>query len=237
MKSTTVLVLSAVFGAAVGFAPTPARRPSTSLSFFGNNGNKSSGSSRSSPLADEAVGIYTDKLLNRGGRSKFFFEEWGVPAGARSTPYAGAPQPNAKAETDTIFARDAKDLTDTFNALASIYGDEEALAMVKIQPNVLSFTRTNFAPALEAFGEKFGYDESKEMIQRNPGLLATTPVAAEASDDLTMKMSYVIDVTRPLGKAGPITIALLLMIPVIEGVTGVTRGDLLASLLGGGAAL
>lgn len=234
MKST-ILILSTVVGTAFGFSPVPttSARPSTSLSFFGNK-KASASTSKSSPLCDEAVEIYTDKFLSRKeGRKKFFFENWGVPSSAYSA-YRG---PESERTNDTIFDREAKDLADTFNVLASLYGDEEALDMVKIQPGVLSFNQNNFGPALDAFGEKFGYEESKEMIMRNPGLLATNEVAAEAADDLTMQLSYVIDVTRPIGKAGPIAIASLLLIPVIEGVSGVTRADLLSSLLDVGAML
>ncbi len=57
-------------------------------------------------------------------------------------------------EAESIFARKNTELISTFNTIASLYGEEEALKMVKIQPNILAFTKDNFAPSLAAFGEK-----------------------------------------------------------------------------------
>ena len=69
---------------------------------------------------------------------------------------------NAK---EGIFARDNSALVSTFNTIASLYGDEEALNMVKITPGVLAFNKDNFAPCLAFFAEKFGAEEAKEMVQ------------------------------------------------------------------------
>jgi hypothetical protein len=122
-------------------------------------------------------------------------------------------------------------LVSTFDVIASLYGDEEALMMVKIQPGVLAFNKDNFRPSLEAFSTKFGADEAREMVIRNPGLLSVKPANAEAADDLTMQLSYVVDSTRPIGALGPFVILGLLSVPAIESAMGVSRGDLFASVL------
>lgn len=222
MKST-IVVLSAIVGAASAFAPahSTTARPSTSLAFFGNAGKKKSPAGKSSPLADEAVEIFANKYLNKGStRKKFFFESWGMP-GSYQKP---------EDTSESIFSSQANDVTATFNTLASLYGDEEALTMVKIQPSVLAFNKDDFGPSLEAFGEKFGLEESKAMIMRNPGLLSSKRLAAESADDLTMQLSYVVQFTRPIGAAGPIILVGLLCVPAIESFTGVSRGELLSSL-------
>lgn len=220
MMSTTI-ILSTLICHTIGFATvqTTTIRPSTSLFFFGNAAKKTS-AVKSSPFAEEAVEIYTNKYPTSGNtRQKFFFESWGMP-GAYQAPVDSS---------ESIFTRQVNELTATFNTIASIYGDEEALKMVKIQPNVLAFNKDNIGPSLDAFGEKFGYDESKEMIIRNPGLLGTRPAAAAEADDLTMQMSYVVDITRPIGAFGPLFLIALLSVPAIESAAGVSRGELFAS--------
>mmetsp|Transcript_1758 Transcript_1758/g.3772 ORF Transcript_1758/g.3772 Transcript_1758/m.3772 type:complete len:218 (-) Transcript_1758:105-758(-) len=216
MKSTTAVILSAAIGSTIGFAPvqTTSRTP-TSLAFFGN-AKKSS--VKSSPLADEAIEIYNAKYTG-GVRQKFFFSSWGMPESY-----------TAPETTKSLFSRDNTELISAFNVIASLYGEEDALKMVKIEPGVLAFNKDNFGPSLEAFGEKFGLEESKAMIVRNPGLLSVKPASAEAADDLTMQLSYVVDVTRPIGKAGPFIILALLSVPALEGATGVSRGELFGSL-------
>mmetsp|Transcript_7104 Transcript_7104/g.12429 ORF Transcript_7104/g.12429 Transcript_7104/m.12429 type:complete len:218 (+) Transcript_7104:47-700(+) len=216
MKST--LILFTVIGSTIGFAPVQTTsRQSTSLDFFGGAKRNTV---KSSPLADEAVEIYTTKYLSGGGtRQKFFFESWGMPESYK-----------APDEPESIFSRRVADLTASFNTIALLYGEEEALKMVKIQPGVLAFNKDNFGPSLDAFGENFGVEESKEMIIRNPGLLAVKPANARTADDLTMQLSYVVDFTRPIGLYGPGLILSLLSIPALEGVTGVSRGELLSSL-------
>lgn len=137
-----------------------------------------------------------------------------------------APENNEK-----IFSIKENKLRTTFNAIAKLYGEENALKMVKIQPGVLAFNSDNFARSLDAFGEKFGIDEAKEMVIRNPGLLSVKPANAADADDLTMQLSYVVDFTRPIGAAGPVGLLGLLSIPGIEGALGMSKGELLSSLL------
>lgn len=129
-----------------------------------------------------------------------------------------------------IFARKDAELLLAFNTLASIYGDDVALRMVNIQPNILAFNSANFEPSLNAFAEKFGMDESKAMVLRNPGLLSVQPANAADVDGLTMQLSYVVDITRPIGALGPVILFGLLSVPALESVTGVSRGELFSSL-------
>lgn len=129
-----------------------------------------------------------------------------------------------------LFSVQDDKLRATFNAIAKLYGEDNALKMVKIQPGVLAFNKDNFARSLEAFQEKFGVEEAKEMVLRNPGLLSVKPANAATADDLTMQLSYVVDVTRPIGAAGPIGILALLSVPAIEGALGMSKGELLSSL-------
>ncbi|KAL3817764.1 hypothetical protein ACHAXA_002408 [Cyclostephanos tholiformis] len=230
MKAATV-ILSTTVGATMGFAPATTTRTSspmrstptssTSLAFFGTSAGKkkSSINKKSSPLAGEAVMIYTSKF-SQTARGKFFWESWGMPESYQK------PEDTSK----SIFARKEADLVSAFDAIAYLYGDEEALKMVKIQPGVLAFNKDNFAPSLEAFGAKFGADEAREMVIRNPGLLSVKPKNAKAADDLTMQLSYVVDFTRPIGNFGPLFILGLVSVPAIESLTGVTRGELLSSL-------
>ena len=102
--------------------------------------------------------------------------------------------------------------------------------MVKIQPGVLAFNKDNFGPCLDIFGEKFGLEESKAMILRNPGLLSTKPSYAETADDLTMQLSYAVGFTRPIGNFGPFILIALVSVPAIESALGVGRGELFSYL-------
>lgn len=226
MKAAT-LILAAAVGTTVGFATnartsSPTRAASSSLAFFGTSA-KSPAKKKSSPFADEAVSIYTSKFSQTtAAQTKFFWASWGMPDSFQ--------KPEGSSSTPTIFAREESELVNTFDAIASLYGDEMALKMVKIQPGVLAFNRDNFRPSLDAFVEKFGANEAREMVVRNPGLLSVKPANAESADDLTMQLSYVVDFTRPIGALGPFLILGLVSVPAIESVTGVTRADLLASL-------
>lgn len=88
----------------------------------------------------------------------------------------------------------------TFNELARLYGDEEALAMVKLEPRVLVFNCDNYAPCLEAWTEQFGLEAAKGMVGRNPNLLAVRPLLAKKPAEDSMFFSYVIAASRPLPK-------------------------------------
>ena len=68
------------------------------------------------------------------------------------------------------------------------------------------------------------------MVKRNPGLLYVKPENAATSDDLTMQFSYIVAITRPAGPFLLYGTFGLLSIPVIEGITGVSRAEFLKSL-------
>ena len=76
------------------------------------------------------------------------------------------------------------------------------------------------------------YNDQQNMVSRNPGLLAVQPKDAGINTDNTMAASYVIAATRPIGIFGPITIGSLLMVPVIEGTTGIAIKEPLFAALG-----
>ena len=85
-----------------------------------------------------------------------------------------------------------------FNELARLYGDEEALAMVKIFPRALVFDSSNYGPCLEAWTEQFGPEAARKMVGRNPGLLGVKPFTAREPAEASMAFSYIIAATRPL---------------------------------------
>lgn len=220
MKTTTAILLACAIGT-LGFAPTSPssqRTSSTSLAFFGQK-KAAPSSVKGSPLADEALETYLKKYPADIKTVSFFFESWGMPESYKA--------PKSK---QSIFSRKNEEIKATFNTIASIYGDEAALKMVKIQPSVLAFEKDNFQPSLNAFGENFGYEESKEMVIRNPGLLGTKPANAATADNLTMQLSYVVEFTRPIGAVGPVILIGLLCVPALESALGVGKGELLSAL-------
>lgn len=225
-KTTTLAVLLAAActgSTTFGFAPAqqqPRASSSTSLNFFGGQ-KKAASAAKTSPLAEEAVQTYLSKYPSDQKTVSFFFESWGMPESYQ-----------APKSSESIFSRKNEELASTFNTIASIYGDEAALKMVKIQPSVLAFEKSNFQPSLDAFGETFGYEESKEMVIRNPGLLGSSPASAAGADDLTMQLSYVVAFTRPIGALGPATIIGLLCVPALESALGVGKGELFSALFG-----
>ncbi|KAL3773218.1 hypothetical protein ACHAWO_005057 [Cyclotella atomus] len=216
---TAAAVLLLAINGASAFAPSSLKstREGTSLSFFG--GAKKS-TTASSTLATEAIAIYKARYPGTGEARNFFFTGWGMPESY-----------SAPENKEMLFSVKDDKLRATFNAIAKLYGEDNALKMVKIQPGVLAFNKDNFAGSLSAFGEKFGLEEAKEMVIRNPGLLSVKPANAATADDLTMQLSYVVDVTRPIGIAGPVGILGLLSVPAIEGALGYSKGEMLASLL------
>ena len=120
------------------------------------------------------------------------------------------PESYSKPESNgMLFDVQDEKLRATFNTVAKLYGEENALKMVKIQPGILAFNKDNMAASLDAFAENFGLEEAKEMVIRNPGLLSVKPANAEGADDLTMQLSYVVEFTRPIG-AGELTTILQL---------------------------
>lgn len=131
--------------------------------------------SKSSPLLDEALAAYPFRFQPE--------KKTGTESGEKL--YASVTQ---------------KQATTCFNELARLYGDEEALAIVKIQPRTLTFSSEFFEPCLEAWTEQFGLEASQAMVRRNPGLLGVNPILAREPAEASMALSYVVAITRPLPK-------------------------------------
>merc|ERR1719287_375827 len=118
---SSVLFAAATLAQAGAFAPPSVERLSTALDFFGGAKNKA----KSSPLAEEAVGIYNAKFnRSEGEKKKFFNQGWGMPESYSSS----------EVSNKSIFSREDAQVKATFNTIAALYGEEEALAMVKIMP-------------------------------------------------------------------------------------------------------
>lgn len=182
----------------------------------------------SNEAIQEALGIYDKKYPTRDQAAVSpFWNSWGLPQRDLdgSEIRSSKKDPNKK-----LFSVEESDRKKAFIEVAKLYGTEEALTMTRIQPGILAFDSQNFQPSLSEFSTIFGEEEAKAMVMRNPGLLYVKPEYAAKSDDLTMKFSYIISVTRP---AGPLLLygtLSLLMIPVLEGITGVSRAAFLQSL-------
>lgn len=175
-----------------------------------------------SPLAQEAVEIYGAKYsYNKAPREDSILDSLsrvGVP----KTDIDGTKVMTGKGKDGRrITDMQEKEVAATFNGLAAVYGGERALEMVKIFPFCLGFDSANFAPTFAIWAEIFGEEETKDMVSRNPGLLAIKPKDAGINTDNTMLFSYIVAFTRPIGAFGPALIGALLMVPVIEGTTGI----------------
>ena len=162
---------------------------------------------------DEAVGIFAQKYpFGRAPPKNNPFLQFGMPGGDSKKTYT-----ESKRLTD-ITEQQAEA---TFNELAKLYGNDSALDMVKALPLVLAFDKQYFAASLKEWTEIFGEEESKGMVDRNPGLLAIRPTEAARADDQTMAFSYVVSFTRPLGPVALPLLLVLLLTPAIETVTGI----------------
>lgn len=134
----------------------------------------------------------------------------------------------------TFSDRSEKDLKATFKELAKVYGSDAALKMVKDNPLVLAASRKNFQPSLKAFAKNFGEEDAKAMVQRNPGLLFLKPTGAggaDSADNLTMRFSYVVAFTRPVGPFLLYGLLFALATPALEAVTGVPIRETLFGVL------
>ena len=176
------------------------------------------------PNVQEAIDIYNTKYASKS-TFKPFYNSWGLPTTDFDGTKVQSDKPNKK-----LFSVDENECQVTFLEIARLYGSDEALQMTKILPGVLAFDRKNMAQSLDEFTTIFGEEEAKAMVLRNPGLLYVKPENAATSDDLTMQFSYVVAVTRPAGPVLLYGILALLCVPVIEGVTGVSKADFIASL-------
>jgi hypothetical protein len=119
----------------------------------------------------------------------------------------------------------------TFNELSKLYGDENALQMVKDFPLCLSLNKDLFSASLKEYKQIFGEEEAQAMICRNPGLLAVRPEEAARSTEQTMRASYLIAATRPIGPVALPTLTALLLVPTFEAITGIPiRATLFSSI-------
>ncbi len=197
------------------------------------NGFFQSAAKKSSPLAQEAVQIYGDKYnYNKPPKEDTVFDSIsriGVP----KTDIDGSQVMRAKAQPGRrITDMKEAEVAATFSGIAAVYGDERAIEMVRTFPFCLSFDKKSFAPTFAIWAEIFGEEETKDMVSRNPGLLAIQPKDAGINTDNTMMFSYIIAATRPIGLFGPAGIFALLMVPVIEGTTGIPIKQPLFAALG-----
>lgn len=124
----------------------------------------------------------------------------------------------------------------TYQRLASVYGEDIAFEMCRRNPSCLAYNRNHFQPSLDAFSAKFGEEEARAMVFRNPNLLAVPPTgykAADAVGDDAMLLSYVVAATRPLGPVLLPAFFLALLTPSIEVLSGMPlRSILLGQLTG-----
>lgn len=183
---------------------------------------------------DEAVGIYTLKYPQKAVRKQSMLISAGMPVrdidGKKFvTPKGGRKMGN------TFSERDDKTLKASFKTLAKIYGEDNALQMIKDLPIALAFNSKNFGPSLVEFGKIFGEDEARAMVQRNPGLLALRPTGASGADtvdDQTMQFSYIVAATRPAGDFLLYGLIFLLFEPFLEVLTGIPVKENLLALVG-----
>ena len=179
-------------------------------------------------ILDEALEIYDKAYPTRSGEGiKPFWNSWGLP---KRDIDGSSVMTDVKNPKKKLFDVVESERVKTFSTIATLYGTDEALTMLKAMPSILAFDNTNFAPALTEFSTIFGEDEAKAMVMRNPGLLYVKPEGAATSDDLTMQFSYIIGFTRPVGPVLLYGTLSLLMVPVLEGITGVSRAAFLSSI-------
>lgn len=123
-------------------------------------------------------------------------------------PFAFRPD-NEPATAKTVITEITKAAaTKTFNELARLYGDERAQSIVQGRPMALCMNSDNFEPTLDIWGEIYGLEESKQMVERNPGLIGIPPALAAENAEATMFMSYVIAYGKPVFLGGALLSAL-----------------------------
>jgi hypothetical protein len=184
------------------------------LAFFGG----AKAATKSSPFMDEAVQIF-DKTypFGRDPPKTIGLGNFGMPDRDIDGTVVKKYKSSNKRLTD-ITEQEAKA---SFAELAKVYGDERALDMVKSFPLCLAFDKSAWAKSLALWAEKFGEEESKEMVRRNPGLLALKAKEAAKANDSTMQFSYLVAITRPAGSILLPTLLALLLVPAVEQLTGI----------------
>mmetsp|Transcript_6522 Transcript_6522/g.9449 ORF Transcript_6522/g.9449 Transcript_6522/m.9449 type:complete len:238 (+) Transcript_6522:52-765(+) len=183
---------------------------------------------------DEALSIYAKRYPKREPNKNLPWSSWGMPGkDLDGTSYKVSTSGSKKGKS--IFDVDVAKQRANFMEISRLYGEDNALQMTKGEPAILAFDKKNFAPSLKEYGKIFGVEEAKAMVIRNPGLLAVKPTGyggADAANDQTMQLSYVVAATRPAGPFLLYGTLGLLCIPAIESISGIPfRANLLASIL------
>jgi hypothetical protein len=150
-----------------------------------------------------------------------------VGLGAFGMPGGGA-EPTGKRLTDVGEPRARA----AFGELAKLYGADEALAMVQVQPIILCFNYKLWKESLEKWEEVYGLEKAQGMVQRNPGLLAVKPADAATPSESAMAFSYIIAITRPASKVLLPLLIFLLLSPFIEAATGIPIRETREALFG-----
>ncbi|CAB9509341.1 expressed unknown protein [Seminavis robusta] len=209
---------------------------STASAFLPQKGGSAAAAAKSQ-IADEAIAAFA---------KKFPFDRKPIETSPMVTAFLNAGVPTTdidgtKYKVNKPGEKRGKRLSDigekearaTFAELARLYGDESALAMTQSLPVCLTFDRTQFAPSLKEYSAIFGEEEAKAMVTRNAGLLAIRPNEASKATDSTMQASYVIGATRPFGDILLPGLAFLLLVPALEGITGIPiRTEFLSAVTG-----
>ena len=136
----------------------------------------SSSPSTKSRVADEAIQVFAKKYPfgREAVDTSSRYYTWGMPTvDIDGTPMRTRKYKNAGKRLTDITEKQARA---SFAELAKLYGQDEALEIVKSLPTCLAFNRNNFVRNLKAYSEIFGEEKAKGMVIRNPGLLAVSPV-------------------------------------------------------------
>jgi hypothetical protein len=118
-----------------------------------------------STLTQQAVDIFGEKYpYNQAPRKRGILDKYvalGVPKiDIDGTRYDKVGTNNGSKRMTDITAKKA---ADTFNQIASLYGDQRAIEMVKIFPICLAFDKSQFKDSFVAWSGIYGVEETKEM--------------------------------------------------------------------------
>jgi len=147
---------------------------------------------------------------------------------APAAPPAPVVTPEARTALET-FRKDSPkkqiedaELLQSFRNLAGLVSsDELALTMVTKAPAVLLLDPARVQANYNIYVDKWGLEKATGVVTRNPLLFSVPPTgygSAEGAGDETVFLSYVVDVTRPIGKAGIYVLFGLLAYQAVQGV-------------------
>jgi hypothetical protein len=115
-------------------------------------------------------------------------------------------------------------LASRFNALVSIVKDEEiALQIVQNVPDSLGVPSERCQGNFNVFKAKFGFEGAVGLITRNPNLLSIPTTgygSAEVAGQDAVVLSYLINLTRPVGKPLIFILLALLLKPFVGPLIG-----------------